>query len=50
MVPASPPSTKDGRLPVDRPRGGFPGLEDINSGFDRRADGDVVRRMPAFFH
>ena len=41
---------KDGRLPVDRLRSGFPSLEDINTGFNRLADGDVVRQMPAFSH
>ncbi len=50
MFPASSPFTKEGRLPVDRLRSGFPGLEDINTGNDRLADGDVVRQVPAFSH
>ncbi len=37
-----------GKLPVDRLRSGFVALEDINAGFDRLADGDVVRQILAF--
>ncbi len=40
----------DGRLPVDRLRSGFLGPEDINTGFDRLADGDVVRQVLTFSH
>ncbi|MCH7692854.1 MAG: hypothetical protein IID50_05360 [Proteobacteria bacterium] len=48
--PRFPALYEDGRLPVDRLRSGFPGVEDIDTGFDRRADGDVVRRTVAFSH
>ncbi len=37
-----------GKLPVDRLRSGFLVLEDINAGFDRLADGEVVRQILAF--
>lgn len=35
----------DGRLPVDRLRSGQIGLDEINAGFDRLADGNVVRQI-----
>ncbi len=37
-----------GKLPVDRLRSGFLVLEDINAGFDRLADGEVVRQILVF--
>ena len=39
----------DGRLPVDRLRTGEIRLDEINAGFDRLADGNVIRQilMPA---
>ncbi len=39
-----------GMLPVDRLRSGFIALDDINAGFDRLADGEVVRQIVAFPH
>jgi hypothetical protein len=33
---------------VDRPRSGFLTLDDINAGFDRLADGSVVRQILRF--
>jgi alcohol dehydrogenase len=39
---------RQGKLPVDRLRSGFLALEDINAGFDRLADGEVVRQILAF--
>lgn len=39
---------RDGRLPVDRLMSGTIGLEDINEGFDRLADGEVVRLVVEF--
>ncbi|MDX1431148.1 MAG: zinc-dependent alcohol dehydrogenase family protein [Gammaproteobacteria bacterium] len=36
---------RDGRLPVDRLRSGNIGLEDLNAGFDRLADGDAIRQI-----
>lgn len=35
----------DGRLPVDRLKSGEIRLDEINAGFDRLADGDVVRQI-----
>lgn len=37
-----------GRLPVDRLMSGVIGLDDINAGFDRLADGEVVRLVVEF--
>ena len=37
-----------GRLPVDRLMSGTIGLDDINAGFDRLADGEVVRLVVEF--
>ncbi len=39
---------KQGKLPVDKLRSGFLALEDINAGFDRLADGIVVRQILRF--
>lgn len=39
---------RQGKLPVDRLRSGFIALDDINAGFDRLADGEVVRQILAF--
>lgn len=39
---------KQGKLPVDKLRGGFLALDDINTGFDRLAEGDVVRQILNF--
>ena len=39
---------KQGKLPVDKLRSGFLALEDINAGFDRLADGNVVRQILRF--
>ncbi|MBU2398497.1 MAG: zinc-binding dehydrogenase, partial [Alphaproteobacteria bacterium] len=39
---------RDGRLPVDRLMSGTIGLDDINAGFDRLADGEVVRLVVEF--
>ena len=39
---------RQGKLPVDRLRSGFVALEDINAGFDRLADGEVVRQILVF--
>jgi len=39
---------KQGRLPVNRLRSGTLALEDINTGFDRLADGEVVRQIIVF--
>ncbi len=36
---------RQGRLPVDRLRSGTLGLDEINLGFDRLSDGDVVRQI-----
>jgi len=36
---------RQGRLPVDRLIGEHIGFEDINRGFDRLADGEVVRQI-----
>jgi len=41
---------KQGKLPVDKLRSGFLALDDINTGFDRLADGDVVRQILRFSH
>ena len=41
---------RQGKLPVDKLRSGFLTLEDINTGFDRLADGDVVRQILRFSH
>jgi alcohol dehydrogenase len=35
----------DGQLPVDRLKSGEIGLDEINAGFDRLADGAVVRQI-----
>ncbi len=39
---------KQGKLPVDKLRSGFLALDDINTGFDRLADGNVVRQILRF--
>jgi len=39
---------RQGRLPVDRLMSGTIGLDQINSGFDRLADGEVVRLVVRF--
>ena len=39
---------KQGKLPVDKLRSGFLALDDINAGFDRLADGNVVRQILRF--
>jgi alcohol dehydrogenase len=39
---------KQGKLPVDKLRSGFLALDDINTGFDRLADGNVVRQILSF--
>jgi alcohol dehydrogenase len=36
---------KSGRLPVDRLRSGFIGLDELNEAFDRLADGAAVRQI-----
>jgi alcohol dehydrogenase len=36
---------KRGKLPVERLRSGFLGLEEINAGFDRLAEGSVLRQI-----
>ena len=41
---------KQGKLPVDKLRSGFLTLDDINAGFDRLADGNVVRQILRFSH
>jgi alcohol dehydrogenase len=39
---------RQGRLPIDRLRSAVLHLEDINSGFDRLADGRAVRDVVGF--
>ena len=39
---------KQGKLPVDKLRSGFLALDDINAGFDRLAEGNVVRQILSF--
>jgi alcohol dehydrogenase len=34
-----------GKLPVDRLKTGFVSLDEINAGFDRLADGSVLRQI-----
>ena len=41
---------KQGKLPVDKLRSGFLTLDEINAGFDRLADGNVVRQILRFSH
>ena len=42
--PGSSPSTRQGRLPVDRLLTHRLGLDDLNEGFDRLARGEGVRQ------
>ena len=39
---------KQGKLPVDKLRSGFLALDDINTGFERLAEGNVVRQILSF--
>ena len=41
---------RQGKLPVNKLRSGFLALDDINTGFDRLADGNVVRQILTFTH
>ena len=39
---------RDGKLPIDRLTSHQIGLEDLNEGFDRMAEGSVVRQVMVF--